>query len=75
MIIFDLVIVWENKDFIGEVDGYEFSVDELKMIICSGMEFIYWCFVKANYFVYDWKVGILIIVFDEGKYSYVMFNL
>lgn len=72
--IFDPATVRENKEFTGQVDGYEFSADESKMIIRSGTESIYRRSVRANYFVYDREAGTLTTVFDEGKHSYASFN-
>ena len=61
-----------KNGFDGNMDSYEFSEDEGKMMITSGSEKIYRHSSRANFYVWD-KTEIT-PVFEEGKVMYATFN-
>ncbi|HMQ46843.1 MAG TPA: S9 family peptidase [Saprospiraceae bacterium] len=73
-VLFDAAEVQGQAGFNGEVEGYEFSQDENKILIESESEAIYRHSTKANFFVYDRQSKQLSSVFSEGKHRYASFN-
>lgn len=73
-VLFDAAEVQGQAGFNGEVEAYEFSQDEQKILIESESEAIYRHSTKANFFVYDRQGKTLRPVFGEGKHRYATFN-
>lgn len=72
--IFDPATVASAEGFDGQVDGYNFSEDESKILIRTNTESIYRRSFKSYYFVYDRASESLSAVYPEGKQGYATFN-
>lgn len=58
--------------FGGQMDSYEFSADEDKIMIASETEQIYRHSSRSNFFV--WDRAEIVPVFEQGKVMYATFN-
>ena len=72
--IFDPATVESTAGFDGQVDGYNFSEDESKVLVRTNTESIYRRSFKSYYFVYDRETQQLSAVYPEGKQGYATFN-
>ena len=71
--IFDVIQI-DSDVFDGNIDGYDFSADEKKIILTSDKESIYRRSSKANFFVFDSEKDTFLPIGGDGKQMYATFN-
>lgn len=72
--IFSPAEIKRKTTFSGNIDGYQFSADESRILLWTDRESIYRRSFRANYFVWDRNSKSLFPVFQEAKIQYATFN-
>jgi dipeptidyl-peptidase-4 len=75
----DSIIILNEGDLkVGEkkfqIDGYQFSPDETKLLLSTGTEYIYRHSTRENYYLYDRKTKSLTAVSSGEKQMYATFS-
>jgi dipeptidyl-peptidase-4 len=73
-VLFDIENIKRNPEEVKEIEGYEFSPDESKILVYNSTETVYRYSFLASYYVYDIKYRELLPLSEKGKQQVPAFS-